>query len=401
MAQLTCERYEEALKVYKKMFCNKLRELKSERLCPNCHYVSECSKIKTVICKIDMEDIDRFFDDITDIYLKWIDTNLEEAIEELNQILINKNLLKVDEIKPRNLKNKIYYKGRIEQPDEVLTQWDMFHIPFNKRYLIGNQRYSLNGQPIMYVGSSILDIMYELNKADLSSLKVSYVKFDENIKLFDLRDDIWLDVQMLGMGDIEVSSINGNVVNAYEYTEASFYRNLLSFVCSFRKQSGINKYSFSEEYVLPQLLSQLVKKNGFDGIIYYSTKKFALLEDEDKNALGKYDISVKENVAVFTNYDSEHVYDRNLYDKTVISIPVCYNQIEAIDYDDIRSISVEIDRTRLQEKISEAAKLTSTLEDIFDKLELASERVKYTETEMGKLQLYLLYAALNQILISN
>ena len=47
----------------------------------------------------------------------------------------------------------------------------MFHIPFNKRYLIGNQRYSLTGQPMLYIGSSVIDVAKEIDVKDINNLK--------------------------------------------------------------------------------------------------------------------------------------------------------------------------------------------------------------------------------------
>lgn len=69
----------------------------------------------------------------------------------------------------------------------------MFHIPFNKRYLIGNQRYSLTGQPLLYLGFSILDVLAELN-CDLNEfdkVKLCTYKPNENFRVFDLRNDFY------------------------------------------------------------------------------------------------------------------------------------------------------------------------------------------------------------------
>lgn len=83
----------------------------------------------------------------------------------------------------------LYLKGRATS--DVLTSWDMFRIPFNKRYLINNQRYSLTGQPLMYIGSSIIDVMEELDVEKIEELKISAVQIPEEIKLYDLRNNIY------------------------------------------------------------------------------------------------------------------------------------------------------------------------------------------------------------------
>lgn len=57
----------------------------------------------------------------------------------------------------------LYYKGRTIRSSDVTNEESYYyHIPFDKRFLIGNQRFSYSGQPILYVGSSILDVLYEL-----------------------------------------------------------------------------------------------------------------------------------------------------------------------------------------------------------------------------------------------
>ena len=40
---------------------------------------------------------------------------------------------------------------------------DFFHIPFNKRDLVSNNRFSISGQPMLYLGYSILTLEKELN----------------------------------------------------------------------------------------------------------------------------------------------------------------------------------------------------------------------------------------------
>ena len=44
------------------------------------------------------------------------------------------------------------------------TKDEMYHIPFNKRYLIGNERYSLTGFPTFYLSSSIYSCWEECNR---------------------------------------------------------------------------------------------------------------------------------------------------------------------------------------------------------------------------------------------
>lgn len=44
---------------------------------------------------------------------------------------------------------------------------DLFHVPFEKRHLIGNNRFSLSGLPCLYFGSSIYGCWEEMNRPNL------------------------------------------------------------------------------------------------------------------------------------------------------------------------------------------------------------------------------------------
>lgn len=56
------------------------------------------------------------------------------------------------------------------------TEDEMYHIPFNKRYLIGNERYSLTGFPTFYLSSSIYSCWEECNRCNLDFSNVALFK---------------------------------------------------------------------------------------------------------------------------------------------------------------------------------------------------------------------------------
>ena len=126
--------------------------------CNSCSMLNRCKQVRNTVNNIAEKDINEFFDCIKDVYLDWINANPVEAINQFETILYNYQLLDCE----KNIdKEQIYFKAR--NSNEVLTRWDMFHIPFNKRYLIGNQRYSLTGQPMLYIGSSVIDVAKEID----------------------------------------------------------------------------------------------------------------------------------------------------------------------------------------------------------------------------------------------
>ena len=64
---------------------------------------------------------------------------------------------------------------------------EMFHIPYDKRNLVGNQRFSLSGLPCLYLGGSSYICWEELGRKDLSSTNYcGYSLKEDSICIFNL-----------------------------------------------------------------------------------------------------------------------------------------------------------------------------------------------------------------------
>ena len=389
LAQGRSETYEEAIEQYRKIFLADLRYAKKECAADECPYYSTCAIVRKDIIKILENDIGKFFDEIRNVYLLWIDSKSQEAIERLKNLLEDYQL---DHFGIHVKNFDVFFKGRISA--ENLTKWDMFHIPFNKRYLIGNQRYSLTGQPIMYIGKSVIDIAEELEVEELENFKVSTIQIPQEMKLYDLRNNILEDV-----ADMDIDILLGEET---EYGRNKFFKIILASVCSFPRKQELKNYSFCEEYVLPQLLAQIVKNKKFDGITYQSTKKF----NNALDAIEKieqfdffYDSEFKDNIAVFTKINEKHVYDKELYDKINISVPISVEKIELITMQELEDMKEEINQTcKEQDKITKADKIVSSFNRIYGKI--SYKQKPYMQTELGQLHMYHLYEVLHQILVS-
>lgn len=379
LAQGQSERYEDTLENYKKMFMAHYQNVMKKCRNRKCLNFEACQCIYKELKKTDMKKMEEFFNGIVNVYLYWIDANCTGAIQNFQKLLNRYKLLESSNVLDFA---DIYFKGRVTA--EVLTCWDMFHIPFNKRYLINNQRYSLTGQPLMYIGSSVLDVVAELENENLSKLKISAIQVPKNIKLYDLRNNIHEELNNL-QTELMIKP------TGYSFNVAFLYRMILSSICSFQKRQELRGYSFCEEYVLPQILAQIVKNSKFEGIIYYSTKRYDNVTSTIDN------LSYKENIALFTKTDSRHVYDRELYNKLKISPPLDENKIEKISIKDIEDVKNEIGKTNDQKKIAQAEMLISSFNRIYAELKVNGE--KYINTGMGQMHMYHLFAVLNQILM--
>ena len=373
-AQGKSERYEDSIQNYARIFTAHLSLVKKEsEQCKVCKNSWECSIVRAVLAEIEEKEIDVFFDQIKEIYIYWIDSKIEMALQKFKNVLEDKQLL---DFERKINKSDIFFKGR--KSKEVLTKWDMFHIPFNKRHLIENQRYSLTGQPMLYIGNSIIGIAKEIDALDLDEIKISVVRLSPyKFRIYNLKNDIIEDYENIFYAEILD-------MKEFAFTKAKFFRIILSSICSFQRRRELKGFSFCEEYVLPQMLALILKNYGYDGIAYVSTQKYSGVSVEKESSL-----KFKENIAIFTKFSKKHVYDRDLFDKISISVPIDTTKIEEITIEDLTEICSEIsarsDIPGLQELITSSESINSMYHRIYDGIQI--DKKKYSETKYGKFHL--------------
>lgn len=327
--KIKTDRFEHTLQKYKRTFIDYFLQCKDKiKKTKNNQNNDQNNYILNIIYNIDPKQISDFFDSLTNVYLKWINSESLRAIFTLQTLLKKYNILDV-----KNVCNNVFYRGRNEK--NFISHWDMFHIPFNKRYLIQNQRYSLVGQPILYLCSSPYCVYKELN--NIENLKISSfrLKYGESFKFYDNTNKL-----PLLLNDPSDSSVNNKLDTKYNikyennkteksyYTKikAAFFKLILSSCCSFQSNSTSFEYSFEETYILPQLLAQVLKRKKYDGVIYTSTKIYK--NTNYKANTWKHLLKLYTNYCFFTSYDmnnsnnESYVYDKILYKKFIISTPI-------------------------------------------------------------------------------
>jgi hypothetical protein len=155
---------------------------------------------------------------------------------------------------------------------------DIFHVPFEKRRLVGNQRYSIPGLPCLYVGSSLWICWEELQRPAFDSVWVSRFRLASPVKILDFQfppQQIWR----------IFDAFQQAAPNALDHTseEALKSRFSIDFVkayilcwpliasCSVRSSTHVG--NFRPEYIVPQMLLQWVtRKLEVDGIRYFSVR---------------------------------------------------------------------------------------------------------------------------------
>lgn len=434
MVQNRDETFEHALDSYKKLFLvekdycvGKRKQEADQFLCKDreCYFYDGCTAIYEELERIKKKEIENFFNTIKECYTLWIDAKTSEALEKFEDLLKTRGLIYKEEAKEKDvllvkdIDKQVFFRGR--KSDEFLGKRDMFHVPYNKRYNLRNERFSLTGQPILYLGNSIADIVEELDidlndKDAQQCLKVSSFEIkdgEKRNKIFDLRCNIGRD-----MKNVKKSS----------FTEEKFYRNILASICSFQKRKELEGYAFKEEYVIPQMLAQILKKNDYDGICYYSTKKFydyrlneaCMYADEfESNML------YRENIVLFTHASKDggiETFDEKLWDDLEISMPLCFRDVKRNSEQELENLySVINERCQAvfdiekkfymkngQNGTSEKCKkvqcyrkkvdaIIKTYHEVFSKLKKGDKL--YNATPLGQIQLQLLIGILNRILV--
>ena len=394
------EKFEDVISEYKANFVAEFNHLDDVITClKHSHYsidtVKWVDEISNSLKKI--TDVDLYFDSLHDVYLTWINGNIKEPIEKLETIIKKHNLLHQIN-KPDK---RIFFKGRYSKP--YLNTEDLYHIPHNKRFLISNQRYSLTGQPIIYLGMSVIDVFAELKiqSSDFHDINFSsfVLKLEHTLKIFDFTSDFESRIS-----DINNSTLLRKFDDPQSFTDEDikrmFYKFILISLCSFKRRKESENWSFCEEYVLPQLITEISKHKGFDGILFYSTRVSKTLAfSEEVFYVSRH----KENVALFTKYANNSNYDDELISKFEISKPIKFQDIFEIDSSELERIRRQInERESSNKKLNTLAPIADYADGLttasFEKLMVRSfdndSFVNYKNHPTGKMHYYLLYQIL-------
>lgn len=352
IAQLQEERFEKILNRYKKLFLTELKIALETNVCSDHLKILQAKKINNIFRKNEklLGKINIFFDGLISIYTKWISGNAYSAIKELDELLKKFELIESEKY-GININNKIFYRGRKTAKNSIFNCYDMFHIPYDKRYLVRNQRYSLSGYPLLYLNASINGVLAELGalETELENYSFSSFYFNKKYNIYSLLNPFKEYLES------EYKPKQKLIVKNFSTSQKELTRRLLKLilvsVCSFSKRmqySELEKLGMSifyEEYVIPQALTQVLRKNDFNGIYYPSTR----INSPDKNGLFSQRFF---NLAFFPEYRDRH-YDYKLFEELDISTPLSVNSIGySGDYSlDKLILQIKISKLELSQQI--------------------------------------------------
>ena len=135
----------------------------------------------------------------------------------------------------------------------------MYHIPLDKRDIVGTERFSIPGIPCLYVGFSVYDIWLEMGRPAYSDFNVSALKLTEEGKKLQILN-LAINPRLFSEIDAKKISLLKSALVLYPLIIATSIRS--------KKHAG----KFRSDYIISHLIMLNIKKMGIDGVAYISKR---------------------------------------------------------------------------------------------------------------------------------
>ena len=203
----------------------------------------------------------------------------------------------------------LLYRGRIINDHDLIDAKrfvkQIFHIPFDKRNLVGNERYSISGFPCLYLASSVEGVKAELNIDDFTeNFFIGDFEVKRPFKCFDLTPFFLKDLEKMSLIEIKMAML----------------KLLLLMACSIKVNN--KKSTYSSNYVIPQLVTaSIASKRKYD---YRCIKYLSIKSYENK----RFD----DNYVFIPEYHQDELYDHKLLSLFNITPNKNYNIFKELTY---------------------------------------------------------------------
>ena len=185
---------------------------------------------------IDLSITESIFDNARSCIDHFMNGDLASSIEALSSFYFTgMNYIRYFRLNEENI---VGYRIReLEGKRKKYKRQEMFHIPFEKRYMVSNQRFSITGYPCLYIGSSIYGCWKEIKPEKEEKFSVIAIRNTQLVTTLDLRL---------------------RKVSAGPFNNKDFYRCIISWFCSYKehKKDGV----FKESYIFPQMMTAALVK---------------------------------------------------------------------------------------------------------------------------------------------
>lgn len=151
-----------------------------------------------------------------------------------------------------------FFRCRMGNPSNAFQAKDMLHLPLKLRAKSGNYRFSIPGNPSLYLSNSSYGCWIETGFPAGNDFNVSPVLLDGTQKIFNLAVSIR---DFHALDDLEKNRVQC-WLKLYMLAVATSYR---------IKETG---RIFKSEYIISQAIMMACKKMGYDGVAYYSKRVY-------------------------------------------------------------------------------------------------------------------------------
>ncbi len=172
-----------------------------------------------------------------------------------------------------------FFRCRPGNPSNAFSAKDMLHLPQSLRAKSGNYRFSIPGNPSMYLSNSSYGCWIETGFPADIDFNVSPVVLDGTQIIFNLA----------------VSIREFFYLNEFEKTRVHTWLKLFMLMLATSYKINETGRTFKSEYIISQSIMMACKKQGYSGVAYYSKR----VTDE---VFARCAI----NLALFVNYDGEY-----------------------------------------------------------------------------------------------
>ena len=200
----------------------------------------------------------------------------------------------------------LFYRARKGDVSDENKEDVLKHTPFDMISKIGSNRFSIPGQPCLYLGSSTYDCWIEMGRPDDRDFNAGCILLKKDYEILNLATDIWVLLNAV------------SILKEQTDKEMMFKSYLISQITSYCVTEG--NRNFKSEYIFSQLITLACKTNNIDGISYISKRV-------STNEFGH---NICMNLALFVPYEEGEKYSRSMTSEMNIGVPINYAYFEKL-----------------------------------------------------------------------
>ena len=254
-----------------------------------------------------LPEIKKGFDTIIKILDEYDNSDFASAQHEFDSMM--DKLLPYLFVKPIywNQGKDRFFRIRVSPDEKLKKPKDLFHVPYKKRHLVRNERYSLAGHPCLYLSTDLYIAWQECGYPH----SYYYSEF-----LYQQSDDEsqWNFITFISprkMAELSFVVLNKTEKYYLELAKSILVSYPLMLACSIVNQNGNS--AFKSEYIIPQMLTQWVYRH-YD--VIKGIRYFSCYDADDNYIYNGYNVVIPAK-----NIDNRNGLSKDLVAKFKVTIP--------------------------------------------------------------------------------